>query len=319
MNEYSTTLVSGFIAQVRRSRLKHRLAQFGDQTHKVYESVVHKHLNLIEQRQKIFIYQLVMLAVVILTAGVISIVKLFDEDVFVYPYLVWSVSTNDVLRFWPLLFWGFFLSVVVGEKVYSSHLDGALLRWGLLTGNLAALWEELGYRGVFIAGGMLSVFLLNWFFSAGLGWIVIIACVLWTLGIWASEKWSTIVAIIPIGIAVLSGVFLTQADPVYWLYQSIMLPALNFLSFGSFTEIINNTAMHDPLFVMDAIAANAWFRDGHKYQGWFGVLDSWMFGFVAIYAMMTYGLLTALTLHMAWNTQVYVIRYLKRKVQQITT
>jgi hypothetical protein len=102
------------------------------------------------------------------------------------------------------------------------------------------------------------------------------------------------------------------ADPVLWTYQRIFLTVTNFVTFGNFEHILYNAA-YPQLFVFGALMANAMFRDGHKYQGPIGVLNSWIIGFIMMSAAFTYGIGTAMFLHVIYDLEFDVVRYGARK------
>ena len=70
----------------------------------------------------------------------------------------------------------------------------------------------------------------------------------------------------------------------------------------------------DRLFVIGAIAVNAKFRDSHAYQGLIGMFISWIAGFVFLYAIVAYGLLTAIVIHSIYDLIFDAIRYGFRKL-----
>ena len=49
------------------------------------------------------------------------------------------------------------------------------------------------------------------------------------------------------------------------------------------------------------LAANAFFRDGHKYQGNFGMVNSWFIGMYMFHILFTYGLPECMFAHFAYN------------------
>ena len=67
--------------------------------------------------------------------------------------------------------------------------------------------------------------------------------------------------------------------------------------------------------VFGMISANIAFRDGHKYQGPFGLINSWYLGLVFLYATVNYGLWTAVCVHALYNTEIALIRYVMRKLR----
>ena len=300
---------------IPRERLVKRLLLAIERKRHQLTTIVGRHQKMIEERRGHLQMQIACLVLVFAAWNGIWLMNAFFSDFFAYPYFKLSLEWEVLIGFWPLYLWcGVLIAfeTFFGEKVYSSHLDEQLLGWGLLTGNMDALWEELGFRGAFICYGMLVVMMFNWLLGTALVWFLVCLFIIATIGVVISDDTPTPIALIPAALAI--GCFWTAGttDPWYWVYNTITMPLLNLVSLGSFTDILN-PELHSPLFVMGGIVANVWFRDGHKYQGIVGYLDSWLIGFVLLYAMMTYGLLTAITLHAIWNTTIYLIRYGRRK------
>jgi len=55
------------------------------------------------------------------------------------------------------------------------------------------------------------------------------------------------------------------------------------------------------------LTANAFFRDGHKYQGILGVINSWFIGMALFWVMFTYGLPAAIFVHFAYDMLVLAL------------
>ena len=53
------------------------------------------------------------------------------------------------------------------------------------------------------------------------------------------------------------------------------------------------------------VSANIFFRDGHKYQGPFGVLNAWFIGLVMFWVMFTYGVWPAIICHFLYDFLIY--------------
>ena len=50
---------------------------------------------------------------------------------------------------------------------------------------------------------------------------------------------------------------------------------------------------------------NAFFRDGHRYQGPIGVLNSWFAGMFLFWIMFTYGLPAAILVHFMYDFLIF--------------
>lgn len=81
---------------------------------------------------------------------------------------------------------------------------------------------------------------------------------------------------------------------------------------GPIADYTTGGYLHGDLFHVDSFAVgaallytNAMFRDGHKYLGIIGVLNSWFLGMFFFYLMLNYGLLSAILVHFAYDAIVF--------------
>lgn len=83
------------------------------------------------------------------------------------------------------------------------------------------------------------------------------------------------------------------------LHIYIIGPIADFTTFG----YLNNFLFHEHGWAVGAslLSANAVFRDGHKYQGWFGYFNAWFAGMYFFYIALNYSLLSAIAIHIACN------------------
>lgn len=98
------------------------------------------------------------------------------------------------------------------------------------------------------------------------------------------------------------------------LYQYIIQPIMELVSFGS----LNWLWEYNWLISSSVVSANATFRDGHKYQGFFGWVNSWVIGFFLFWIMFTYGLPAAIVVHFTYDFIIYVIIFLHAKGRAVT-
>lgn len=305
-----------FLQPIIRLRVLRNLKAVGNRIWDI-EHIPTRHRKLLEARYGQIKMQLFVLFLVLPVSylGTMTVNWVWP-GFFQYPYLfAWQLPSRETItNFWPLFIWLSVLIVVGNNHVRSSAHDEELLVTGLITGNLAGVWEELGYRFIFICFSMMMLVAYNWLFGTVLVWIMIALFGIIALASAVDDKHGWGHTIFFGVLTVISVRILGHADPIFWLYTSVLLPAINWLALGAFTEIFTNQTTHQPLMVMGAVLANAWFRDGHKYQGLVGFIDSWVVGFVFMYATFTYGLMTAVILHCLWNTSVYVSIYGKRKL-----
>ncbi len=64
------------------------------------------------------------------------------------------------------------------------------------------------------------------------------------------------------------------------------------------------------------LGANGLFRDGHKYQGPFGVVNSWFMGMFFFWIMFRYGLPAAILIHFLYDLLIFVIRYVDAAIER---
>lgn len=278
------------------------------------EHIPTRHRVMLEKRYGQIKLQLLMMRRLLLVWLFVLTCGLIWPDFFQYPYLGggWP-SASVLLSFWPLLLWGLFLISTNGKYWRSSQHDEELLLTGLITGNLAAIWEEVAFRYLYIFFAILSLSFSNWLLQTWFAAVLVLISAFGTLAIFTDDKHSLISGLKSLLLLIMLLLIWGKPDPWFYAYQNLIMPVINTLSFGAFTPIFNNQELHHPMVVMGAILANNWFRDGHKYQGWVGWLDSWMMGFVLIFACFTYGLLTAIVIHGLWNSLVFASRYFHRK------
>ncbi|MBC7996577.1 MAG: hypothetical protein IAF58_01445 [Leptolyngbya sp.] len=65
------------------------------------------------------------------------------------------------------------------------------------------------------------------------------------------------------------------------------------------------------------LTANALFRDGHKYLGVIGYLNSWCIGMFMFYLLINYGLVACIVCHFAYDMLIFVVRYLDMFVERL--
>ena len=87
-----------------------------------------------------------------------------------------------------------------------------------------------------------------------------------------------------------------------------MVAASSFLTLGT----IDNILYHPFGWFVGAgiILANAKFRDGHKYQGKFGFINSWFIGMYLFWLMFEYGLVACIVIHFLYDMLIFFIHYL---------
>ena len=98
-----------------------------------------------------------------------------------------------------------------------------------------------------------------------------------------------------------------------WLHMNIFGPVVNFVTLGKMHWLIYDMGW---AVGAGALAANAKFRKGHRYLGWFGLINSWIIGFFLFWVMFKYGLLTAIIVHFLYDLFIFVIRYVDAAIER---
>ena len=88
-----------------------------------------------------------------------------------------------------------------------------------------------------------------------------------------------------------------------YIYVHLMGPLVDWVTFGT----LHDTLFHPTGFAVGAalVSANAFFRDGHKYQGIVGIVNSWFLGMFFFYLMLNYGLPAAILIHSLYDAVVF--------------
>jgi len=244
---------------------------------------------------------------VLVAAGLgLVAINFFFPGFFTYPHLKWG-GWESVARFWPLLIWLLVVSTLsaCAQRRIRSSAKFTLFRWSLLVSTLAGLWEEVAYRWIYICYGMVAVIFANWLYGTWVAWILVILLCVATLALLSQGKF---LQALPIAVSTgLTVWFALNANPIYWFYENVLVVIIHFTTFYQMDPVLYGA--HDKLFIFGAITANAWFRDGHKYQGLIGFTNSWYVGMVLLYAALTYGLVTAIVIHILYDV-VYDIVHL---------
>ena len=90
-----------------------------------------------------------------------------------------------------------------------------------------------------------------------------------------------------------------------WIYSVIAAPLSNYVTLGILKDqiVVNNYWY----FGAAIISANALFREGHKYLGWVGLVNSWFIGMFLFYIMFVHGLFAAITIHFLYDFLIYTL------------
>jgi len=98
-----------------------------------------------------------------------------------------------------------------------------------------------------------------------------------------------------------------------WFHLSVWGPIADFTTLGA----LNAQIFHAAGWYVGAamLYANALFRDGHKYQGLFGTVNSWFTGMFFFWLMFRYGLPAAILVHFLYDLLIFAYAALSAAVR----
>lgn len=99
-----------------------------------------------------------------------------------------------------------------------------------------------------------------------------------------------------------------------WLYVHFFGPIANWATLHSLQEYLFHPSGWAVGTAM--LSTNAFFRDGHKYLGLLGFVNSWFIGMYCFWIMFHYGLLAAIIVHFLYDLLLFVIRYLDMVIER---
>lgn len=223
---------------------------------------------------------------------------------------VWTVhgtAAEWLSLSWPIFVWGvgatFVLSLFkqMGYRERQVHA-GHKFVGGLLISVWAGLVEEVCFRWLIFLPAVVSALIGNWFFG-GIPLLIFIALFGGILGIAVTQNGlGAILGVVLPAIVYLVCGGLPPAFPE-WFHLNVWGPLADYTTGG----YLHDTIFHPTGFAVGSamLYANAFFRDGHKYQGLIGVLNSWFLGMFFFYLMLTYGLPAAILVHFAYDAVVF--------------
>lgn len=240
-------------------------------------------------------------------ACVVGILYLLFPTFFDYRYLYFG-GFGRVFNFWPAYLWaalGTFLAHAFTRFPLHPNVNNELFKSSFITSVLAGVWEEIGFRFIYVCFAMLGIWLLNFLFSSGIGWPTAIGALVGCVICFQARSWRWFTVWLVVGVVAL--VFALQGNPVYWFYEFLIL-VVRWTTLGFMDPVIFG-GLATPVMLYGFISANSMFRDGHKYQGLLGYINSWYMGMVFIYCTVMYGLLTAIVVHALYDIVISVMRY----------
>lgn len=260
---------------------------------------------------KLLQYQLYSSVTLVGAGALVFIVSILSPSFFKYPYFYFG-GWSAVLAFWPLFLWGITATIIFNweaSSTLSPSESTEVLGYGLTTSVLAGVWEEIGYRWLYICLAMVVTWALNWVWSSGVGILFIFLGLVAAWALWIDGK--KVIACFLSVWATVMGVGSYYVEIIYYIREWWVW----------FADLLTLYQMHDALknpdrlFIFGVLLANLWFRNGHRYQGIVGIVNSWFCGMVFIYAMLTYGLWTAIIIHVLYDILIEFTCYIWRLVR----
>lgn len=241
-------------------------------------------------------------------------------ETFGQPFWDRDTSVTEAIgAVWFIFVWGIGINFVIqlgqnlnGDSGITRFLrrdrepsSGAILAGGTIISFLAGTLEELCFRWLLFLGGIVSVLIANWLWGGILGCILfgLIALALCAALFKANEflgALGLVVSIVGGIILIANGGFM---DPVAWLYDVLAKPLADLTTFGYLHEQIYHP--HSWAVGAGLLSANAFFRDGHKYQGLFGVINAWFGGMIFFWVLFHYGLVACMVVHFLYDFAIY--------------
>lgn len=225
---------------------------------------------------------------------------------------------------WPIFAWGIGLNLIVGLVHNSNHATsferlirrrrepsaGDILVGGTLISLFAGVTEELAFRWLLFLGAIAGAVFSNWLFGT-VGLYIMLGVIFLLLSV-VMGKNESFYGLVTAGILTVVLVFIIHhgpyIDPIEWFNNEILVPFADWASFGKMHNLLITDSPTNPdAWAIGAglITANARFRDGHKYQGPLGIVNSWYIGLVMFWLMFTYGLVAAIAIHFLYDFGIF--------------
>lgn len=98
-----------------------------------------------------------------------------------------------------------------------------------------------------------------------------------------------------------------------FMYLYVAAPAADFFTLGKMGHLL-----YQPDWAVGAglISANAFFRDGHKYQGIVGFVNNWFIGLFMFWLLFKHGLVACIVVHFLYDMFIFVVQYVDAAVER---
>lgn len=215
-----------------------------------------------------------------------------DEDKsgsnFISSAVFGFIVIGALVFFWPSLiapFRFFEFWTIKGSLWEATKTAWPLYLWGIGVTAISLLIKKDELRGenpieiflggtvISLAAGVLEEMAFRWliFFSA----IVMIPVMDWLLLGFMGLHW------------------------IKWIYVVVLCPVANFFTLGYLEHYLLNG--YGWAVAAAIISANSDFRDGHRYLGPLGYVNSWFLGMYFFWVVFNHGLIAAMTIHFLYD------------------
>ena len=207
----------------------------------------------------------------------------------------------------PIFAWGFGVTLLFGilrKLTWEMRKTNALHAFlaGLVISVFAGVSEEILFRWILFLPTVALEQFFNWVFS---GVLALLLSAVIGAGVGAAFRNVFLTFLLGLGFPVALGVAFGGLPPGLpeWFHMNVWGPFADLTTGGHLKDYI----FHSTGFAVGAamLTANSLFRDGHKYQGVFGYLNSWFIGMFLFYVMFTFGLPAAILVHFLYDVVVF--------------
>jgi len=214
---------------------------------------------------------------------VVPLIMRFFPNVIPFGFFdLWHVNGNLTIwagYTWPILAWGFLLATCISVFTKNTWEKNKNAEKNLLRGY-----------GISAFAGITE--------EIGFRWIIFMATII-------SVKLTNFLFFGWLGFGIWE-----------WFQIHFFGPVGNFLTLGLLSEQLVNPTN----WVIGAaiLSANAFFRDGHKYQGTLGYVNSWFCGMFFFSVALRFGLPIAIAVHFLYDGIIFTVHYFDCVVERIT-
>lgn len=94
----------------------------------------------------------------------------------------------------------------------------------------------------------------------------------------------------------------------------VLGPVANFCTLGYLEQVL----IRPEAWAVGAglLAANGFFRDGHKYLGIIGFVNSWFIGMFMFFLLFKYGLVACILVHFLYDLAIFAVRYVDQVIER---